>query len=295
MASSATNALTSGCQAMFGLPFFAAGVLAVVRALSGKARPAEAGSDLGMGLLGGVFMLVGGLMLAEAMRAVRAGKRALHLRSEFPAQPWRWNEAWVDGVIAPAGRGSPALVWLLTVICCAVAAVAAIGLWVSPRGAETPLLFRVLFGVGLPLIAATMAVWALRRSLQVSRYGRPRLHLVTYPGVVGGWLRARLDCRVPFGDDAFFEATVRCVRRVRSGSDSEPNQITVWTSGQRLACRAAKDLPGGSRIELAQEIPADTSPSGDDIHWEVEISCQHPGIDFNETWEVPVFFPPDDA
>jgi len=291
MSSPASSPLTGGCLALFGLPFFAGGALMLVRAMDGPARHAEPGSDLAIELIGAVFVLVGGGMIAAAVRATRAGKRELERRAEFPEQPWRWRDGWLDGVIAPTRRRSATLRWVLAVIWCGVSAAAAFGLWATPRGAEAPLLLRVVFGIGFPLGGLAMIGAAVHRSLQVARFGRPSLHLVTVPGSIGGWLHARVECALPPIEDEPFTVRVRCIRRVTSSGPGKrrTEDLTVWSSEQVVAGRPADEFVGGSLVDVVQALPAEGSSSDDQVRWEVDVACDRPGLDFHETWEIPVF------
>ena len=277
----------------FGVAYILGGiVLLLMGAMGYLPRHLMPNNRAGIPLLGTVFLIAGCCMIGAAARKERASQRALFLRSQYPEEPWRWRDVWADGVIAPSGPGMIP-VSIIALLWFGFLGRAGYRLWMdssSEPTPEIPLALVAIIGVGLPLISVVIITWVMRRTVQIARFGRPRMHLQTMPAALGGWLRGYvLFARSPSWD-ASFTVRVRCLRRAVPGQRHSA-ESTQWSAEQVVVGRAADD-PACMRVDVVQPLPADGAPSDDQVRWVVQISCDHPGGNFSEFWEVPVFVVP---
>jgi len=162
---------------------------------------------------------------------------------------------------------------------------------VAPYGIQP----RVLYAV-----AAVGALWLLARAvLETARwrkFGVSYCHLVENPGVVGGWLRARLELpqRLRPGDAVQFTLRHLYRRSKRGGSGSRIPK-TLWQL-QRSVAFDAMDVKDG----YATHVPVDffiprhagvdqAAFRKGDYWWRLEARAKLLGLDYTASFDVPVF------
>jgi hypothetical protein len=160
-----------------------------------------------------------------------------------------------------------------------------------------PAAFLVLL---FPLAGTWLLVRAIKATLRYRRYGISRLELSTIPGVIGhslaGSVRASLDLQPAEG----FQLTLTCVRRVttRSGKNSSTSESILWQEERRVRGEQHRDYAGmGTNIPVSFVLPSDAVASDPDnsnnrVLWRLEVSASVPGVDYESSFEVPVFRTP---
>jgi hypothetical protein len=254
----------------------------------------------------GLFLLFFAAAVAgttiRAFTLVRRSNRVLEeqeeLEARYPTEPWLRDKDWASGrmedgsSVERSGSWGFALLWnLVTIPLCYV--FFRVALHQEPR----LLLIIVVF----PLIGVALLIGAIRTSLRGKKYGVTRLELSTIPGVIGhtfaGTVRVNGLLQVPDG----FQVTLNCLRRVttrtrrRRGSHNSVSETILWHEELRIRGEPTRDAEGmGTRIPIAFRLPADARPCDfsdpdDQIRWRLELSADVPGVDYESTFDVPVF------
>jgi hypothetical protein len=278
---------------LFSLPFCAVGVFMAGRAITGLGRGEPLGEALALRL---VFALTFGgagfgLLFYSRWAAARAAAHQA-LRERHPDEPWRWRPEWASGRV-PAQDGAVAVVaWIFAVFWNAISLPL---LWQVPRALERGEA-AAAWGLLFPLVGAGLLVWAVRATLRRRRFGRCVLELGTRPGVVGGPFRGTLhvpsEVRPPDG----FQVTLTCVHRVTSGhgKNRSTSESVRWQEEATVPPTQVMAAAVGSAFPVEFTVPGDVPESSavssdDEYVWRLAARAALPGIDFQSTFEVPVF------
>ncbi|MBA3343982.1 MAG: hypothetical protein H0T44_01570 [Gemmatimonadales bacterium] len=154
-----------------------------------------------------------------------------------------------------------------------------------------------LFVLVFPAVGAGLLVWAVRSTLRFRKYGISRLDLTTRPGVVGRSLTGTVQTTVPLVPPDGFQVTLTCVRQVTTvaGKSRSTSETILWQEERRIPGQASRDHRGlGTTIPLAFAIPRDARPCengdpSDRVVWRLKVEAEVPGVDYESTFEVPVF------
>ena len=254
--------------------------------------------DMRWGLFGFlmIFPLVFGAAGAGIIGFSVYGGRRLARQNQreqmYPAEPWRWNADWQDGVVR--GDTSKALwfagffatVWNLISLPLPVL------LWddVVHHGN-----YAALLGLLFPAVGVALIAWVVRLVLQQRRYGDASFTLDTFPAVPGGQLAGKLHIPASLPVNSILNARLSCIHEQTTGSGK--NRTTrehfLWQDEQRLRIQPHHVFEG-TRLHVVFPVPADQPPTDDTgpasrILWRLAFSADVPGLDFSTTLEVPVF------
>ena len=279
-----------GCLMLFGAPFAAGGIMALIGgirlALSGKLIDAAL-----PGIMGLVFTTVGiGVIAAGYLGRKAAAARDARMAAS-PDAPWLWREDWANRRIEDRNRSASNGLWafaLLWNLIALPAAVAVIRQGVDPE--HKALWFVLLF----PLIGLGVLAAAVHASMRLHRFGRSILELVAVPVPVGREIAGRIRVPHAFEPEQGITVTLTCSRVVvtRSGKDSTTTTTPLWQDQQTIPGVLADG--GGISIPFAIPIPADASPCddrnpSDKIVWQLEAAAELHGVDYDASFDVPVF------
>jgi hypothetical protein len=250
----------------------------------------EGDSETGLLLLsfGATFFTAGTLAIRGSFRERRAHKRDLARKAEHPDEPWRWFDRWKDGRVAGDGRTKMMVVWCVAIFWSAVVgSMFYSGLSEFRRGSP------VLVGT-VPFLAISVGfyVWAIRLTLRWRKFGSSTLVLETFPGVIGGRLRARLvlSSGAPLATD--LRARLGCHRIDHAEEDSP--ESTLWSTEVTLPANRAMTLAEGSAHAIEFSIPAGLEPSSalpetNEIVWDVDVWGEGTAVPYRASFQVPVF------
>jgi hypothetical protein len=282
-----------GCLFFFLLPFAGIGVFTALQAL----QHAAAGSwkeALFLGLFGLTFGAVGIGGIAAALAGSRKLKEQAALESRHPDRPWLWRHDWASGRIQDSGRRSVVFAWIFAVFWNLVSLPAGyLGVQTALEKGEHAALLGLLF----PIVGAGLLVWAIRASIRFKKYGSSHLQLSTIPGVVGRTLAGTVSvpgALVAAGD---FLSTLSCVHQVTTGSGKSrsTSEDVLWQEERRVQGVASRNPTGMvTNVPITFRIPSDLRPSDssntrDTVVWQLRVSAEMPGVDYDSTFEVPVF------
>lgn len=241
-----------------------------------------------IGVLATAFFLPG-------IRLIRRGFRDLRdapSQAQVAVRPWLKRKTWRRREIV---SGSPVGYPFLLLAYLFFGLPALLFFWMAIAGPDdTNAILRIeylLLGLLLVFIVGGLTYWRLRQT----RYGNSVCRLFTLPGVVGGWFKADVECRLPA--DADSSVVVRLRNFVLRGK----RMVEVWRMEQRLAVPVTTGIR--STVPVRLRIPRDPAQRpmlvGDDFweadskSWVLEVEKHVPGIDFFVAFRVPIYDTPD--
>ncbi len=202
--------------------------------------------------------------------------------------PWLGREDWAAGWVesTTGGRGLVVAIWAFTLIWNVMSWWALIEAIRGNAGGDTWV--APLFpAAGLGLLA--LAVHVTRHQ---QRWGRSRLRLLTSPGVLGGPLRCVLHASPALAGAETLQVALHCIGAKPGRGAIRPIQH-LWHHEERIP-RARFELGDLTRVPLAFRLPYDLPEAhprrqGEDAIWTLRAHATLPGVDYDATFELPVF------
>ena len=228
-------------------------------------------------------------------RAQKQNKAAKALEAAHPQQPWSARADWAQGFAESTRKSTTVMAWVL----CALWNVVSVPLGVMGyriwRDQAIPN-YKVLFVLLFPAVGIGMLIWAVRETLRWAEFGKTSLILSSVPGVIGGRLSGNISARLPRDVEHGVRLRLSCINRVVTGSGKDRSiwYKILWQEEQEVSAVQVMPTPEGNFIPVQFEIPPDaiatdnTNPN-DSILWRLEACASVPGVDYSDSFEVPVF------
>jgi len=225
----------------------------------------------------------------------REERKEMPSREQIQAQPWLKHRPWRRREIM---SGNPVRTGLLLLAYLFFGLPALLFLWMGiadppTHSGESLRIPGLLMGSLLAFIVGALTYWRLRHL----RYGNSVCRLITLPGIVGGWLKADVECGLPA--DADNTVVVRLKNLVPAGK----NLSEVWRMEQRLSVPVQPGERSVVKVRLQiprvpeQRLPPPRTGAWDWLGgvpvWLLEVEKKVPGIDFLVQFSVPVYDVPD--
>jgi hypothetical protein len=143
-----------------------------------------------------------------------------------------------------------------------------------------------------PAIGIGLVAWAIKATLGYRKFGSTYLQLATLPGAIGGRLAGRVETRMTkIPPDGCF-VTFSSFRRVKRGKNT--SEVTLWQDAFAVSRQSMGRGASGVFIPIEFRIPADCEPSTIEtarspVIWRLTAFADLPGVDFETSFEVPVF------
>ena len=253
--------------------------------------------ELENGAFLGIFSLAfGGASLGVATTFVagrRRARQALALRGVHPDEPWLWRADWADGVARSASKNTVVFSWGFAL------------LW---NLISTPLLFflpgevlekgnhAALLGLLFPLVGIGLLVWAIRQTIELRKFGQSVFRMSSVPGVIGGTLEGIIDVPSHFQPGQDFAVTLTSLNRQTTGSgkNQSTTETILWQDTANSVQSYAQPMAMGVGIPVKFDIPSDCAQTDEAnprnaILWRLGVHAAVPGVDYNTSFEVPVF------
>ena len=239
-------------------------------------------ASLWFALLPGVFAAIGIICLLSAFR------KTPPVAPTTTTVPWQSRPDWAAGRIRSTDRRNCILTGVFAVIWNAFSWTALLVAWPQMAHQNSPAKWLMLLfpAVGVGLFGA-----AVYSGLKWLKFGSAFFEMTSVPGVVGGALEGTIKwgrfLRFPTG------VTVRlcCLRQITTGAGEHRSTRTqiLWESEH-----PRPDDGGAAAIPVLVAIPADAPETNnanpaDQILWQLSASAKLSGVDFAETFIVPVF------
>lgn len=241
--------------------------------------------------LPGFFLALGFLLTLIEQRGAR------RLAREFPERPWLQDSDWAQLRGRPRGATSVAGISLMLGVFGWPAFCATL-LWALEPEPAWNFTF-VMFMANLA--ASFIAVLTVRRVLQRFKYGQPQLLLSQVPLELGKTFSARLLMARSVAAAEKLKATLRLEKTTTSGSgkNRQTDSVVMWERKLEVPRSAFFEEDGRLAAELRFEVPEDlptTRFAGEPTYqWQVAVEAETAGVDFEESFSVPVYRPRSDA
>ncbi|MEZ5278222.1 MAG: hypothetical protein R3F07_17705 [Opitutaceae bacterium] len=274
---------------VFLTPFFVVGAAFLVLGLR-KVVQGEPGEGWPMSGVAIVFLTVASGFLALVLHGFRKSRRDAEVAAANPSAPWLWRKDWAAGTARSNRRASVIAMWLFAIF------------W---NGVSSPIFFvfrqewekgnkAVLIALLFPLVGIGLLAAAIRLTLQWRRFGQSVLHLETLPGCLGQHFQARLEIPCVMVTIQEIRLKLTCVRRTTTGSgkNRSTREDLLWEETRVVPHRAIALSNAGLSLPVFFPLPDDQPESLDGnpaIVWRLKAHADLPGVDYAETFEVPVF------
>jgi hypothetical protein len=286
-----TDSKGFGCFVLFLLPFCAIGVFMAVRTIL---QILKGSTDWEQIILSTVFSLVfGGVgfgLLYVGIKAKKDHEREEERKRRHPDEPWLWREDWAAGQIRSSSKKEMAMAWALAafVVFISVPLVPAI-IDEAGKGGEA-----AFIGLAFPLVGLGLLAWAIRATIRWKRFGISVVQMASVPGVIGGAVAGTIQTGLSSLPEKGFQVTLRSVSRVTRGSgrNRSTHEKILWQEEQRLGREEL--FPGmfGTAARFSFVVPMDCEESDseeDRTTWTLQVQAEVPGVDYDATFELPVF------
>jgi len=279
-----------------------------VEALQTGAFPSERTESLFIGL---IMLFIGVVAVLGARRQSKQDRR--YAEALAHEEPWTLREAWRQNEMTHRSRPAPALLVLGLVFSVLGTAGSAYVINDAILAADAPewaALLVLLFPVGgVVMLAAAYRKWQKGR-----RFGTSTLRLDDVPGRLDDRMTARVQANLPANALPEHGIRVECscyrrtVRYERSGgkNNSKKKKVTMrllWRDEHHMQPMSVSSE--GVEIPVSFELPEDYPTSTPirrsdqylartrkgDIRWMIEVHAELPGLDYDASFEIPVFAP----
>ncbi|HEY1172771.1 MAG TPA: hypothetical protein VGH19_15495 [Verrucomicrobiae bacterium] len=280
-----------GCLVLFALPFAAAGTGMLIGGIS-KLTAGRMKDGGVLTLMGAVFSLVGYGMIIGGIYGWRHEKAKTKRKDAHPTEPWRWREDWAQGRVDSQGKSSAIAIWAFAIIWNLISSSVFFALPQELAKGNKGVLVALIF----PVIGAFLLFGALYTTLQRRKYGQPVFKLLSTPCVIGGQATGMIEIPAKVKAASGFKVRLQCVEKLTTGSgkNRSTRESTIWQD----AATVTQDLLGHQQdktgIPVQFAIPASAPEASREvcnpsIHWRLTVEADVPGVDLNETFELPVF------
>lgn len=219
-----------------------------------------------------------------------------------------WRPEWAGGHILCSNRQAVLVAWVFTAFWNLISFPLAVLQFPEILRDEGPVAFLILM---FPLIGLILCVWSIQATIRWKKFGKSTLELQTLPGVIGGGLRGTIHTSIKGFPEEGFRLDLSCLMRAQT--KSAQSKSTSFGSAPRIRLGKASGRQDMDRmlwqeiIEVDEEmlsrghqglacpvsflIPADCRPteSTEGVFWRLNAAISLPGVDYNSTFEVPVF------
>jgi hypothetical protein len=279
---------------LFGVPFVGIGTAAVLGSMGILSAFRSSGKSPAwvLAVFGLSFMLAGLMVWGMAWKQFQANRERREAARRYPNEPaladYRWHpdgfesSPWV-GALKPTGFALGLTVFL-----------SLFNWWAF--GAHGPWMVK---GIVTLFDALTVFLWwqAVQAAGRALKFGHSRIVFTRFPYALGepAVLRWRPSTGVSEVHKGTF--TLRCVQEWTESSGSGKNRTrtlvheALWSAQWLL--QQPRRLGPKDDVELAYDLPDHGLPtqlSADrPVFWELEVKLDLRGLDFNETYLVPIY------
>ena len=274
---------------LFLVPFFLVGGTFLVLGLK-KVAQGEPGEGWPMTGFALVFLAVASGFLALVVHGFRRSRRETDVVAANPAEPWLWRKDWAAGMARSNRRASVIAMWFFAIFWNAVSSPIFFVFRQEWEKGNKAVLIALLF----PLVGIGLLIGAIRLTLQWKRFGQSVLHLETLPGLLGHHFQARLAIPSTMVTIQEIKLNLSCIRRTTTGSgkNRSTREDLLWEETRVVPHRAIALTNEGLSLPAFFPLPGDQPETLDGnpaIVWRLKAHADLPGVDYAESFEVPVF------
>jgi hypothetical protein len=294
-----TARLGAGCITLFALPFLLVGVSAAVELVRGLAGRNPSGMPPGFAAVFALGFGGAGIgMIAAGRYGVARATRAAENLSSRPDQPWLWREDWAHNrALSPQRAGATAFAMFAFLWCVISAPV----LFIVP-GEVAKGNTAAWFGMLFPMVGVGLIIGAARMAIRSRKYRGTAVEFAGVPIVPGKPFAGTLLARFDAGPPERLELALSCIRRRVTGSGRNRNvsEHVLWQDERSIESHDIGIEFGEARVPFSFDIPAQAPPTTpgdgrDRVLWRLDARAATPGVDYAESFELPVFRPDEPA
>lgn len=225
-------------------------------------------------------------------------------KREFPDEPWMWDRRWDRGGARPLSAGGGPIRSALPAVVPTGVVVLLLVFVFSGEGGPPP-----FFVIPFALFAIGAWIWYLVKSAPNLKFGGSFLRYRTFPFFLGERLAASLEGIDRLKGFTRLTLTLRCVREKTVGSgknsrierevlyeepvDVPPGDVVFGTGDAAGLFQIFRRVDAAAALPVTFELPdADLGSKLYDMpkrKWELTVVAEVPGVDFRETFLVPVY------
>ncbi|MCM8542246.1 MAG: DUF3592 domain-containing protein [Lentisphaeraceae bacterium] len=240
-----------------------------------------------MSIFGGVFVIVGLCIMVGGIFMYRSSSKKARYKSQNPDEPWMWDSVWRLGLCKPERKSN--LIIGCIFLC----------FWFGLTGIITLLLYGefkdggiVLYvAFGMVFLGLLFVYFYIKAIFKYRKYGQSYLELKTLPGRLGQEFQG--DIYAPFflrpEGDIYF--SVDCKHHYSEGTGDSRRSKTdlLYKDEFSVDSDKARSLQEAFIIPVTFQLPDDKPVSSNGIFWTLNVYASTVGIDWSETYKIPVF------
>lgn len=281
----------AGCGYLFMGTVVAIGLLMLMVGVAPAADPEVVGRRILTGI--GLCVVTGGFLFLIPMRRALARQAAQEkLEADLPNQPWKWRPEWNAGRIEATGGKAALAMWFFALFWNAISWGSVVAAWPQIGRGEKAVWLVFLF----PLVGVFVLWSAIYQTIRARKFGRTVFLPTGVPGVVGGYLGGVIHVPSTVQSETEVSLALQACRTTVTGSGKNRSVQTdiVWEHEVRIARENLATGSAGTDIPVLFHIPAgqpdtDLKTSDPRTYWRLTAKAAVPGVDFESTFEVPVF------
>ncbi len=251
--SGASNRLLFGCLMLFAATFLAGGLVALVQGIRQYAIKPNAIVAI---IVGGVFTVVGLLLMLGIRYAASASAKTDELKAQNPDKPWMWRNDWASRAIKDSNKSGAIGLWIFALLWNSISFPMAF-LIARPELAEGNLaaLLILLF----PLVGVFLLIGAIYQTLRSMKFGTSTCHLEHVPIVPGRTFRGDIELTTDATPQNGYRLRIASMRAVTTGTgkNRSTSERLLWDAEIVVDTSAAIRSPIGTRIPFVFATPPD--------------------------------------
>ncbi len=211
--------------------------------------------------------------------------------AQFSGTPWLLNDDWQTETIKSGSRAAMIGAWVFAGFWNLISAPLPFLLYEEVTRKEN---YAALIGLVFTVVGIGLLIWAIRRTMEWTRFGPAPLKLDPFPGSIGGHVGGTIDLSIPYDSNAKFQLTLSSIHSYVSGSGKNRSRKEKASWQDRLVAHAE---PGGkgTRLTFRFDVPkalqeSDARQEGDSYDlWRLNLKAEIDGPDIDRDYEIPVY------
>jgi hypothetical protein len=202
---------------------------------------------------------------------------------------WKGRKGWETERIRSDARSITRVMWLFAILWNSLSLTVLFAFFREWQSGNFAIVIALLF----PLAGIWLLYKAISLSREFHRFGFVELTLDPYPGSIGGHIGGSIELKGIYQNNGIYRVELECVYSYMSGSgdDRRRHENIKWAEA---GCPASNRTSTGTTLSFRFTIPeslpeADVEQTGDYYFWRLRITGDITGVNFNRSYNIPVF------
>jgi hypothetical protein len=277
---------------LFSLPFLGGGLALLYTLLISPPGTVHGNQSVGFGIA--FLMTVVGVGIGfGSIKGYGMLKERAEREEANPGAPWLWRTDWAARRAESSEKNRQIGFWILCILGNAICIPMFISFLPMVASAKRP---EAFLSIGFGLLGLLLFVAAVRASMRAQRFGKTYFEFNALPFSPGQNVSGRIHLKMDAPLEHGIDLRLVCERRTITGSgkNQTTNVTNLWEGEQNVQGGALAPGPLGRAIPIAFAIPADAyvtdqDNSNDQVLWKLFASANIPGVDYKDSFELPVF------